>query len=98
SDAIRQSGTEVNKSAVAFEIFGKQGKEILPLLMKPLSDLTEESEKLGLTWTETDVKAAREFRAEVTKMAAETEEAWTVLGRDVAPISNELTLAWDRMK
>jgi hypothetical protein len=98
SDAVRASGSEVNKSAVAFEIFGKQGKEILPLLMKPLSDLTDESEKLGATWNDRDVAAARAFRSEVTKLGAETEEAWTVLGRTVAPITNEVTIGWDRMK
>jgi hypothetical protein len=98
SNAVRASGSEVNKSAVAFEIFGKQGRDILPLLMKPLSDLTEESEKLGATWSGADVAAARAFRAEVTKMGAETEEAWTVLGRTVAPITNEVVLGWDRMK
>ncbi len=98
SDAIRSSGDAVNKSAVAFEIFGKQGRDILPLLLKPLSDLADESERLGNTWQDRDVNAARAFRSEVTKMAAETEEAWTSLGRTVAPITNEITLAWDRTK
>jgi predicted transcriptional regulator len=98
SDAVRSAGTDVNKSAVAFEIFGRQGREILPLLLKPLADLTEESEKLGASWSEKEVEAAKAFRFELTKLAAETEETWTVLGREVAPVTNELTIAWGRMK
>lgn len=98
SDALRSSGDETNKAAVAFEIFGKQGRDILPLLLKPLSDLTEESAKLGATWTDVDVAAARAFGAAQTKMAAEAEEAWTSLGRAVAPTTDALVLGWDRMK
>lgn len=98
SDAVRGAGENVNKSAVAFEIFGRQGRDILPLLLKPLSQLTEESEKLGASWTDREVTAAKEFRFELSKMAAEAEEAWISLGRDVAPVTNQLTLAWQRMK
>jgi hypothetical protein len=98
SDALRDTGTETNKSAVAFEIFGRQGRDMLPLLLKPLSDLTEESEKLGATWSQTDVDAARAFGAAQKKMGAETEEAWTSVGRTVAPITNDIVLGWDRMK
>jgi hypothetical protein len=98
SDAFRSAGTEVNKSAVAFEIFGRQGKEILPTLLKPLTDLSEESEKLGHLWSDAEVAAAKAFGAEVRHSATLTKEAWEDVGRTVAPLTNELTLAWDRLK
>jgi len=98
SDAFRSAGSEVNKSAVAFEIFGRQGREILPTLLKPLTDLSEESEKLGHLWSDAEVAAAKAFGAEVRHSATLTKEAWEDVGRAVAPVTNELTLAWDRMK
>ena len=98
SDALRNTGAETNKAAVAFEIFGRQGKDMLPLLMKPLDDLTKKSKALGNTWSQEEVQAAKEFGAAQKEMAAQTEATWTMLGRDVAPVTNLVVEGFDRMK
>jgi hypothetical protein len=98
SDGMREFKDQVNLSAVSSEIWGRQGREMLPLVLKPLRDLTDESQRLGATWADEDVKAAKDFGAATTKLAAETEEAWTSLGRTVAPVTNEIVLAWDQLK
>jgi hypothetical protein len=98
SDALRNTGGETNKAAVAFEIFGRQGKDMLPLLLKPLDDLTEKSKALGNTWSQEEVQAAKDFGAAQKELAAQTSATWTMLGRDVAPVTNLIVEGYERMK
>lgn len=98
SQAFQDAGEGVNKSAAAFDIFGKQGREILPSLILPLSELAEKSKELGNTWTDVDAKAAHEFEIATATMAATAASAWTQLGRAVAPVTTAIALAYDRMK
>ena len=98
SDAMRAAGSNTNLAAVSFDLFGRQGREMLPLLLKPLSDLTDKSRELGATWSGEDVAAAKEFRGEMNLLKAESEEAWTGLGRAVAPLTNDLNLIWESTK
>lgn len=98
SDAFRVAGESTNKAAAAFDIFGRQGRELLPQLMMPLGDLVEKSKEIGNTWSEVDVAAAHEFELAVKTLATTTSSTWTALGRDVAPITDQITLAYERMK
>ncbi|HEV8445443.1 MAG TPA: hypothetical protein VGQ44_01440 [Gemmatimonadaceae bacterium] len=98
SDALRATGSETNKAAVAFEIFGKQGKDMLPLLLKPLSDLEQQSRDLGDTWSTVDVAAAAAFKNSMNLLATETEEGWIQMGRSVAPATDAWEVGWARMK
>ena len=98
SDAFIASSGSVNKAAAAMDLFGRQGKEILPSLMQPLSDLAQKSEEIGNTWSDTDAKAAHEFEIAVATSLASASSEWTQFGRIIAPITDDLTLAWDRMK
>lgn len=97
SDAFRSSGEEVNKAAAAMDIFGRSGRTILPQLMQPLADLAEKSKALG-TITAEAAEKAHEFEIAQKTMAAESGRAWTELGLAIAPATNTISLAWDRMK
>lgn len=97
SDAMRASGDETNKAAVAMDIFGRQGRTILPELMGPMSELAAKSKELGGITAEAAEKA-HEFEIAQKTMAAEGARAWVELGLAVAPVTNDITLAWDRMK
>lgn len=79
ASALRQSGDETNKQAVAMELFGRQGRELLPLIMKPLDELIEKSKELGFTWTDADARAADELTIKTRELDAE----WTKLKTDV---------------
>lgn len=98
SDAFRGSGENVNRAAAAMDIFGKQGRAMLPQLMQDLSGLVDKSKEIGNTWSTEDAEAAHEFEIAAKTMAAETASAWTQLGREVMPVTNEIALGYDRMK
>lgn len=97
SDAMRASGEDTNKAAVAMDIFGRSGRTVLPQLLQPLSDLAAKSKELGSITAEAAEKA-HEFEIAQKTMAAEGGRAWTELGLAVAPTTNAISLGWDRMK
>jgi hypothetical protein len=96
--AFQTSGEEVNKAAAAMDIFGRQGRGLLPQLMQPLGELTAKSQELNNTWSVGAAKAAHDFEISQTTMAAEATSAWTQIGRSIAPVTNDLVWAYDRMK
>lgn len=97
SEGFRHAGEDVNKAATAMEIFGRQGRTILPQLLQPLSELAEKSKELGRV-TEHAAEAAHEFEIKQKTMAAESGRAWMELGLAVAPVTNQISLGYDRMK
>jgi hypothetical protein len=98
SDAMRQNAASTNLSAVAFDLFGRQGREMLPTLLKPLSDLNAKSQELGDTWSTADVDASRAFRAEMNLMKAETEEAWNRVGQSASGFTHDMDLVYQSTK
>ncbi len=98
SDAFRASEGSVNLAAAAFQIFGKQGREILPSLLQPLADLTEKSQALGNTWSAVDAKAAHEFELAQAELGATTASTWSQIGREVMPVTSELVMAYLHLK
>lgn len=97
SEALRSAGDETNRAAVAFDIFGRSGRELLPTLMKPLSDLDQKSRDLALTISQEDVKAAAEFTLSLNTLKATTSATWTQLGLHVSA-ADEVSYAYQRMK
>lgn len=98
SDAFRSADENVNKAAAAMDIFGRQGRDALPLLVKPLSDLVDKSTELGNAWSGPEAQAAEEFELKVKSLDEELSAAWTTLGRDVAPVTQLLSEAWHELK
>jgi ElaB/YqjD/DUF883 family membrane-anchored ribosome-binding protein len=82
SDAFRETAPNANTVS---DIFGRQGREILPQLMKPLSELVEKSAELGQVWGEDEVKGAVAAAMESRKLHAEWEKLWTDLGTFFIP-------------
>ncbi len=85
ADAIKGISDPADKAAAAMEIFGKQGRELLPLLSKDLQGLTDESARLGLTWTETDAKAAEEFEMKSRALDLGLKNLKDTIGRELIP-------------
>jgi hypothetical protein len=73
SDAFRALPENTNKSIIAFDLFSRAGRDLLPQLLKPLSDLDEKSKALGLTWSEADAKGAQLFE-QSSRLLTETFE------------------------
>lgn len=100
SNGFRGLPEGVNKAAIAFDLLGRQGRDMLPTLMQPMESLVEEGKRLGLTWSETDVKAAHEFEVQVNILRAEINQLSIDLGKTLIPLFNMVlpaakgTLGW----
>lgn len=85
AEAIRNTEDPAQRAAAAMELFGRQGRDLLPLMMKPLGDLVEQSKALGLTWSEEDAKAAEDFEMKSRALKLELEGMATTAGRTLIP-------------
>ena len=80
-----QGGKAVN---LAKEIFGKQGAELMPLLLAGkdgLKDLRLEAHKLGIVLSEEDGKASEEFNDSFSRMGAAFKGWGFTIGKLVLP-------------
>lgn len=82
SDAFRGLPQNVDKAGIAFELMGRQGKEALPTLLKPLRELTEEGKTLGDQWSEQDVEAARAFEVAINRLGVQVERLKVGIGKE----------------
>lgn len=85
SSAMRTASTDTNLQATAMELFGRQGRDGLALLMKPMDDLIQQGKDLGFTWTETDAKAADDLAIKTRVLGAEWTKLKTDIGTDLIP-------------
>lgn len=90
SDALRALPPEVNKATIVFDIMGRQGREMLPLLLRPMRELTEQGRELGVAWSEDDVHAAHEFEVATNKLRFEMSRFGTTLGKEMMPAFSSL--------
>lgn len=92
SDGFRTLEPGVSKAGEAFDLFGRQGRDMLPQLMKPLSDLVDKSRELGATWSEDDARAAEEFEIQLRTLKAQTDLFFQSIGRDLLPVMTDLVV------
>jgi hypothetical protein len=76
------------RAAAAMELFGKQGRDIIPTLLK----LSEAEEKIAdiQPWTEEEAKQAEEFEMQVKSTKIHVEALGVAIGRDLIPWINAL--------
>ncbi len=85
------------KTALAVQIFGKQGSELIPLLnmgAAGLSEMTARAEKLGMVLTAETGRAAEEFNDRITDMGYLFSGLWTTISAKLLPIVNDMTEAF----
>lgn len=97
SDAMRAAGDDTNLAATAVEILGGKGRDFLPLLLKPLRELTEEGQRFGVTMDAEAVAGADDFNDSLQKMRAEASATWAQLGLHVS-MADAVSYAYERMK
>ena len=72
ADAFQKTTDATTRTTAAADLWsGRMGREMLPLVLKPLGELNDESAKLGNTWSGESVAAAAEF-SEQTKILEST--------------------------
>jgi hypothetical protein len=85
AQSIKEIEDPSQRAAAAMELFGRQGRDLLPLLNKPLADLVEQSKALGFTWSTEDAEAAERLEMQSKKLHLQWEQLWTDLGRVLIP-------------
>lgn len=94
--AAMKDGT--GKTAIALDIFGKSGAQLIPLLNQGrdgLKALTDEAERLGFKLTTETAQAAEQFEDNIKRLHAVSDGLALQLVSDLAPslvgLTNELT-------
>lgn len=86
----------VNKSALAIQIFGKSGADLIPLLNQGASgirDLTEEARKLGVVFSEEAALAAEQLNDNLDKLRTAGKGASAALATELAGPLTQITNA-----
>ncbi len=61
SDAFRKIPEGASAAKIGVDLMGEGFRSVLPTLMRPLSELTDVSDRLGFKWTHDTAGAAKEF-------------------------------------
>jgi len=89
SEGFRGLDEGTNRATLAFDLFGRQGRTMLPELLQPMDELVQRAKDLGLTWSETDVKAAHDFEIQVNFLRMELGKLTTDVGKVLIPLFTE---------
>jgi len=70
ASAFRENTDQTNRAATATELWSRQGRDAIPLLMKPLEELTEKARTLGHVMSSEDAAAAEELTMKWNELKA----------------------------
>jgi hypothetical protein len=78
------------RAAMAMQIFGKSGTELLPLMRSNIKELIDEAEKLGLVMSGKNASAAAMLGDAIDKATDVIQGAFLRIGAAVAPVLTEI--------
>lgn len=93
AQAVSQLPDGVNKSAVAMDIFGKSGAELIPMLnsgQEGLKGLAEEAAKLGVVFSQDLAEAAGQFNDSLDKLGTAGTGVGAIIAKEMLPVLNNL--------
>jgi hypothetical protein len=100
TDAFKDQMTAVERTAVARDLFSRGGAELVEMLKRgsgALRDMGDEATRLGLIITEQDIVAAKELKAEMAFLKAETEALTLSLGKLSMPLKTDFLIGVEGM-
>jgi TP901 family phage tail tape measure protein len=83
----------VSKTALALDMFGKSGAELIPLLNQggtEISRLGEEADKLGLVFSDSAIAQSERFNDSMTTLVAALEGVKNQIGQAFIPVLTQL--------
>lgn len=89
ADALKGIENPTQRSAMAMEIFGRSGAQMLPMLMEGsagIADMEAKARSLGLTMTDEMAKAADDAGDRMEAAQASIGMAWKNIGATVLPV------------
>lgn len=88
--ALRETEDPSERAAAGVALFGKQFRDLAPLMMKPLDELVDKARQLGITWSEEDARAAEEFEMAQSQLKLTLSQTAITVGRDLIPTMQTL--------
>ena len=85
ADALGKVEDATKKAAIAQDIFGRAGTEILPMLTGDLKDLREEAHKLGIVFDQEAADSAANLNDELTRLDASLKSLKFAFAKEMAP-------------
>lgn len=93
SDKFKRMEDGAGKTALAMQIFGRSGSDLIPLLNEGgdgIRKMTEEARKLGITFTTEGAAAADQFNDNMTRLKGNFNGLVQTIGNDLIPTLNKL--------
>ncbi|MDQ7104212.1 hypothetical protein REA38_11690 [Serratia sp. MF2] len=93
SDRFKKMPEGIYKADLAMALFGQAGADMVPLLEKGssgINDIIKEGERLGIVFSETDRKAAKELSAGLSKLKKAGEGVSASISRQLIPVLSPL--------
>ncbi len=98
SDGMRSAAAGTNLAGAAVDLLGRSGRDALPVLLKDISGLKDQSAALGLTWTEQDAKAASAFEQQSSLLSQTLQRQKDQIGMEVLPVFTDLVTMFTKNK
>lgn len=92
ADRLAAIEDPTRRAAMAFEIFGKSGTKLLPLMSEGaagIKALREENQRLGLTMSTADAQTGEAIGDQMSTIAAQVKMMWFQLGAAIAPVAKK---------
>ena len=94
ADIFESMPDGAEKSAIALQLFGRSGAQMIPFLnagASGIKELTAQAERLGLVMNQEQASAAEQFNDNLSILAATSKGVGNALAADLLPPLNELT-------
>ena len=101
AEGIKGMGTQADKAAAAYKLFGRQGQQLLNMFelgAGGLNQMQREAEALGLTFSRIDAARIEAANDAMTRLAATTKKLGQTLAIEVAPYIEGLEAALGGIK
>jgi hypothetical protein len=93
-NAINQLGSETEKTALAQELFGRSGTQLLPLIKSGATGIAEmraEAKELGITFNDLEANQSAEFEDALTRLTASMKGLKNTIGKVLIPILTDMS-------
>lgn len=97
NQAFLQIGPGADQAAAAIAMFGKQGRDFIPLLNEDIQGLVNRSRELGLVWSTEDATAAEDLERKSAELHAVWSNIWIGIGNFFIPKLHELLVEFGNL-
>jgi hypothetical protein len=94
ADVMARMPDGAEKTALAMELFGRSGAEMIPLLnggAESIKAMTDEAEAMGLVITEETGRAAEQFNDNLTRLSSTVTGLFRIIAAQLAPVLAQIS-------